>query len=227
MVDTTEVQMRRAGVVALSGMCALALASCSAASKADVGPSVLPTKATSAAATPTQGATPAATPTTATSSGAPAQRGAQDLSDPKLGIVFADVPGLTGAAADAYNSLARYETEYWRTLTTNKVSPGVSELYGTDAATSLKKIAAANAKNKADIGGTVHVTISDVAIAKNGRSATATVCDNFDQATFKDPSGTYTPKEAGFGPRRQKVTVTPGPANGFWRIYKIETEGSC
>jgi len=225
MAVTTEVQMRRAGVVALGGACVLTLAACSAATKADVGPSVLPTRATSAAATPTASATPTLTPTAASS--AAAKDGAQDLSDPKLGIVFAKVPDLTGDAADAYNSVARYETEYWRTLISNTVSPGVSELYGNDAASSLKKIAAANAKNKSDIGGTVRVTITDVDVAKNGGSATATVCNNFDQATFEDPGGTYTPKEAGFGARRQTVTITPGVIDGYWRIYKIKTEGSC
>jgi len=223
---TTEVQMRRAGVVVLSAACLTALAGCSAATKADVGPTALPTKATSAP-TPTATPTPAATPDAAASSAAPTTGDVKDLSDPKLGIVFADLPTFNGTKADVYNSLARYETEYWRTLTTNAVSGGTSEVFGPDAATSLKKIAAQNTKNKSDIGGTFRSTITDIKVAANGGHATATVCDNFDDATFKDPDGTYTPHEVGFDPTRKEVTVVPGVVDGTWRIYQIKTVGKC
>jgi len=216
--------MRRAGAVVLSAACLTALAACSAATKADVGPSVLPTRATSAAATPSP---TAASPTPVASAAATTMTDVKDLSDPKLGIEFVDVPSLGGSKADVYNSLARYEVEYWRTLTTNKVSGGASEVFGADAVTSLKKIATQNTKNRSDIGGTFRSTITSITISDNGGHATATVCDNFDDATFKDPDGTYTPHEAGFDPTKKEITVVPGVVDGTWRIYEIKTVGTC
>ena len=71
---------------------------------------------------PLPGLTASAT-VTAAPSATPTPSPTIDYSNPELGIVFEDDPDLTGDEAEVYHWAATYETEYWRTMTTNTVSP--------------------------------------------------------------------------------------------------------
>ncbi|WP_019136470.1 hypothetical protein [Cellulomonas massiliensis] len=183
------------------------------------GPDATPAASSPAA---TRSAAPSATPTpTPTPTG-----GVQDQSDEALGIVFEDVPELTGDEADVWNWIATYEKEYWRTMTTNEVSPAFSAIGSAAVRQSMERVAEGNAKIDAKIGGTFHVEVGGVTV--DGDTATGVSCDDFADATFEDENGTYTPEEAGFDePRRKSFTLVRGASEGIWKVETVKREGTC
>ena len=176
-----------------------------------------PTLAPTASTTPEPTPTPTPTPTSEV----------QDLSDPDLGIVFEQVPDLTGDAAAVYNTLATYEVEYWRMMTTNQVSPAFSVLASAEIQARIQQIAATNAAIEGGtIGGVFRAQVGEVTV--DGDTATSTLCDDYRDVTFADPQGTYTPEQAGFGePRLAKLTLTRIAAESRWLIQTSETLGTC
>ena len=102
--------MRRAGAVLVSATCLGVLVTGCTADTSDLpGLTASPTVAV-------------------TASPSPSPTGIVESSDPDLGIVFDDVPDLTGDEAAVYNWIATYEKAYWSTLTTNQVSTDFSLL---------------------------------------------------------------------------------------------------
>ncbi|TQL02794.1 hypothetical protein [Cellulomonas sp. SLBN-39] len=163
--------------------------------------------------------TPTSTPTaTATADGI------QETSDPDLGIVFEDVPDLTGTEADVYDAAATFQKEYWRMMTTLEVSPAFSVIAAPDIAARMQEIADNNAAQSAVIAGTFHTTISDVTVSDE--TATARVCDDYREVTVADADGTYTAEEAGL--ESLAVDVTLGKAaHGGWTVLANESAGAC
>jgi len=190
------------------------MAGCSAGAKEPVGPTASPTVI---AASPT--ATPTPKPTASTGV-------VLDLSDPALGIVFEKVPDVHGDAADVYNWLATFEKEYWRTMTTNTVSPGFSIMASAEIQATMRRVATDNLNVKATIGGVFHVTIADISV--DGDTARATTCDDYRNVTFTDFDGPDTPQSAGFGENRLlEATLVRGPAAGQWIIQNEKRNGTC
>ncbi|WP_456789189.1 hypothetical protein [Cellulomonas sp. P5_C5] len=205
--------MGRVHVIAVSALCALLLAGCTSGGNEPTGLTASPTKpAKTAAPTPTATATATA-------------GGVKDLSDPELGIVFEDVPVLEGDAADVYNWIATYNKEYWRTLTTNSLSPAASILASAEVRARLQQIAENNAADQAVVGGVLHSRISNIVV--DGDTATGTICDDYRDATFADVNGTYTPEEAGFGGTPHKTLTLTREAEDRWIVGKSEVEGTC
>ncbi|GEK22314.1 hypothetical protein [Cellulomonas xylanilytica] len=207
--------MGRVPVVAVSAACALLLVGCTSGGNEPAGLTASPTTAaTSAASTPTP-----------TSTAAPTAGVVKDLSDPELGIIFENVPALEGDAADVYNWIATYNKEYWRTLTTNQVSPAASILASAEVQARLKEIASNNSASQAAVGGVLHSRISEIAV--DGDTATGVVCDDYRDATFADVDGTYTPEEAGFGGVPRKTLTMIREADGRWTVAQSQVEGTC
>lgn len=203
--------MSRARVVATTVACGALLVACSSPSDDLPGLTASPTASASA----TEASTP--TPTGAV---------VEDLSDPDLGIVFDDVPTLEGEPAEVYNWVATYEVEYWRTLISNEVSPGMAVVASAELQSEMQRIATANAGDQAKVGGVLRVGISGVEVT--GDSARAVVCDDYGEATFEDVNGVYTPAEAGFGDARQtEVTLGRGPQEGLWTVQTQTRIGTC
>lgn len=202
--------MGRINVVVVSAACALLLAGCTSAPSGPPGLTASPTTSETAAPTP-----------------APTEdEGVDDLSDPELGIVFEDIPELEGDAADVYNWIATYNKEYWRTLTTNTVSPAFGVLASAEVQARMQQIADKNTSIQGTIGGVLHSSISNVVV--DGDSASGMVCDDFREATFADPTRSYTPEEAGFGDRASvKVTLARVSAEDRWTIATTTVEGTC
>jgi len=200
----------------LSGLAAVVvvgamLAGCSSAAKEPVGLNTSP-KAT---------ATPTPTATTTAKTGV-----VKELSDPALGIVFEAVPALQGDAADVYNWMATFEKEYWRMMTTNQVGSAFSIMASAEVQAKMQRIATANANDQGKIGGVFHATITDISV--EGDSARATKCDDYQNVTFADVKGTYTPEAAGFGENRLlESTLVRGPAAGQWIIQSEKKLGTC
>jgi len=174
-----------------------------------------PTASAPASATPTP--TPTPTPTS----------DVNDESDTALGIVFGDAPALEGDAAQVYNWVSVFEKEYWRTMTTNEVSPAFDLIGSPEVKIQMESMAGNNAKSKLDVGGTFQVTISDVAVDPAAGSATASACTDFSKATFTDPNGSYTPAQVGV-PKPTHHDLTLRRVTGDqWRIMTSNENGTC
>lgn len=147
-------------------------------------------------------------------------------SDPELGIVFEDDTELSGDEAEVYHWVATLETEYWRTLTTNTVSPKFSTIASPEIQARMEQMADKNASLQgAHIGGVFRVQVRDVVV--DGESARAVACLNYVDATFSDPNGSYTPEEAGFGGiSRQELTLAR-VADKTWIVQTRTAAGEC
>ena len=201
--------MNRIHMIVGSAMCALVLAGCTSEATEPPGPTASPTASESATPTPTP------TPTQF-----------QEQSDPELGIVFEDAPVLEGDAADVYNWIATYNKEYWRTMTTNTLSPAFSILASPEVQATMQQVADTNTNIQGSVGGVLHSRIGDIVV--NGGTATGTVCDNYRDVTFTDPNGSYTPTDVGFGtPRHKTLTLTRIAAEARWMVLTSVVEGTC
>ena len=145
-------------------------------------------------------------------------------SDPDLGIVFEDVPQLEGEQVDVYNTVAAYQKEYWRMMTTNTVSPGFDVLASPEIRAMMQRIATQNAEAQAEIKGVFHTRISDVVV--DGGSATALVCDDYRDVLATDPNGSYTAEEVGLEDLAARLTLGPS-GMGTWVALESVPAGAC
>lgn len=205
--------MSRVVWVLIGGLCVSSLAACSSVE----APAAESTRGLSASAS--------TAPSVSSANHTPSSD-AQDMTDPDLGIVFADVPVLRGDEADVYNVIATYEKEYWRTMTTNDVSPAFSVIGSAAVQTLMSGIVDENVAVQADIGGTFQARVSDVAVS--GDTAVGRACDDYAAATFTDADGPDTPAEAGFGETRLKeMTLSRVAAERRWVVETVKVLGPC
>jgi hypothetical protein len=181
-------------------------------------------------ASPTTEGTPTATPTptpTPTSTESRIAGTIVDLSDAELGIVFDDVPDLSGDEADVHNWIATFEVEYWRMLVTNEVSPSFSVFTSPETQAEMERIAESNAADEARIGGLYRVTIGDISV--DGDTAVGTTCDNYRDVTLADATGPLTLEEEGMDvPILIEITLSRHPlAAGAWTVGSMRGLGSC
>jgi len=150
-----------------------------------------------------------------------------DMSDPELGIVFDDIPALSGDEADVYNWIATFEQEYWRTLKTNEASPAFDVFTSADVKARMEEIAANNTAGQSKVGGVFHVRISDVSV--DGDTARAATCDDYGQVTPEDADGPQTLEEVGLAePVLLEVTLARNTAGeGLWTIQTSRQVGTC
>ncbi|WP_156043731.1 hypothetical protein [Cellulomonas sp. URHE0023] len=201
--------MSRAVWVVVSAVCVGVLAGCSGSPDEPAGLS----------ATPTTAVEPSPTPTPTPSSEV------QDQSDAELGIVFTDVPVMTGDEADVYNTLATLEKEYWRTLTSNTVSPAYSVIASAEIQARMQQAATSNANDLGQIGGVLHTSVGNVVVT--GDTAQGSACEDFSAATFADKDGTYTPDEAGFNKRLSSFTLGRVPGEDRWIVLTTVAGDPC
>lgn len=176
--------------------------------------------ATSQAPTPT----PTPTPTSTDSQIAGT---VVDLSDPELGIVFEDVPDLTGDEADVYNWVSTFELEYWRTLSTNEPSPAFSVFTSPEVQAGMATMAASNAEQGLTFAGTFHARVS--AIVVTGDTATAITCDDYRDVTISGPDGPRSLESEGADvPVRSEVGLARSTTGvGVWTVLTNTSAGSC
>ena len=150
-----------------------------------------------------------------------------DLSDPELGIVFEDVPDLSGDEADVYNWVGTYKVEYWRAMRTNTMSPAFAVFASPEAQAEIEGLVAENAADGWVVEGVYRVAISDVAVT--GDAATAMVCDDYTDVTVTDNDGPVTLEDAGVAtPLLLEVTLARNPvAEGLWMVGNTSLVGSC
>ncbi len=209
--------MRRTVAVAVAGVAlVLTVSACSGSDPDMPGLTASPTATT----TPTP--TPTPTPTSTSVAGT-----VVDLSDPELGIVFEDLPDLSGDEADVYNWMATYRLEYWRTMRTNQPSPAFSVFTSPELAAEMARLAAENTADGWTVDGTFRVTIDDIVV--NGDTATARTCDDYSGVTVTATDGPVSLQEAGVDvPLLLDVTLARTPTvDGLWTVLTTTGAGTC
>jgi len=172
-----------------------------------------PTVATSTP-TPTASPTPASTAVTAD--------GVIDRTDEDLGIVFTDLPDVTGPAIDALNTYTLFESDFWKATTTSKIPAELEQLTSPKVYDLVKTQVDTNKKNGYTMGGTNRIAITEVKDV-DSTSATIVGCHDFDdwQITKKDGS-TEEP------PAHLSVTVTMSrPPEGLWQADSYVWGDAC
>jgi hypothetical protein len=175
---------------------------------------------TSVTPTPTtRSATPTPTPTPT--------GGAQNPTDPTLGIVFAPAPDLQGDEADVYNLIAAFEHEDWSAMVTNKLSPAFVVIASAEVQAQAQAAADWGVQHGVVVGGVRHERVDSVVV--NGDTATGSACRDYANATFADATRTYgTPEEAGFGqPHLMEMTLARDSASGLWKVMTLKENGTC
>lgn len=181
--------------------------------------------------TPSDEPTATAAPTpTATSTPTPAPSptptdGIQVHSDPNTGIVFEDVPDLTGDEAEVYNWIAMHQNAFWDTLRTNQVSSMYAPLASAEVQEIAAGIAADNSANGVRIGGEFHTRISDIVVS--GDTATGKVCDDFRQATFTTDAGEFTAADVQLDVPERGTVELLRRGEGAWYVTRVTGDGTC
>jgi hypothetical protein len=164
---------------------------------------------------------PSATPTPT-----PSPTGIVETSDLELGIVLDDVPEVGGDEAQVYNWAATYEKEYWRTLTTNVVSPAMSLLASPELQQRVATLAQSNVDDKWVIAGTMHVRIDSIVV--DGDTASAAVCRDFSDTTATEDGRALTPEELGPDLVPKQMTLARVAGEQRWTVLTSETgAGTC
>ena len=172
-------------------------------------------------ASPTATTTDAPTPTPEPT----ATDGIQVHSDPEAGIVFEDVPDLTGDEAEVYNWIATYQKAFWQTLRTNEVSGTFATFTSAEIQDTMARIVSNNTRDGVGIAGVFHTRITDVVVTGDG--ATALVCDDFRESTFTTADGTFNATEAQQDiPQLGKVELLR-LEDDLWYVNRETGAGTC
>lgn len=169
---------------------------------------------------PTTAPTPSAT---SSPSPSPDPDGVLESSDPDLGFVLDGTSDLTGVEADVYDTAVVYQKEYWRTMSTNTVSPAFDVIASPEIKSEMEYIATTNASMELTVGGTFRTTVSGVSV--DGDTASVDVCDDFTDVTVTDPNGSYTSAEVGY--ENLVRTMSLSNRGGAWVVMTSTTSGAC
>lgn len=181
---------------------------CSAAAEEPVGLKASPTA--------TRYPTPEPTPTD----------GPEDLSDPEVGIVFEDIPAVTGDAADVHNWMSTFEVKSWSSTSTNVVSASLSAFTSGTVYEDIKAVIESNEAKENVMGGVLRVRIGDISV--DGDTAKGTACRNYTDVTFANAGKTYTVQEAGRDQLRlMEMTLTRVSGEDRWTIQTLAWNGTC
>ena len=149
--------------------------------------------------------------------------GVLESSDPDLGFVLDDTPDLTGIEADVVDTAVVYQKEYWRTMSSNAVSPAFEVIASPEIRSEMEYIATTNVSMQVTVDGTFRTAISGVSVS--GDTASVDVCDDFRDVTVTDPNGTYTSAEVGY--ENLVRTMSLGNRGGAWVVLTSTTSGTC
>jgi len=173
-----------------------------------------PTVATSTP-TPTPSPTPASTAVTAD--------GVIDRTDTDLGIVFTDLPDLTGPAIDALNTYTLFETDSWKATTTSKIPGDLAQITSGSVFDTVKTQADTNKKNGYTIDGVNRIAITDVKDTSSTK-ATIVTCQSDEDWAVTNKSGDI---EKNLGPVVVTATVERPAGMPAWQVSSYAVGDAC
>jgi len=168
------------------------------------------------AAHPSEAATHVAAPTVVPSP-------LSDGSDPSVGMFFTDLPEVSGNQAHAAEALMQFEVEFWRSMTSGKVSAALEHVAAPDVVQMVKNQVDGNNGRRVRTSGTASDAFAHVAGAK--KVVVFDVCNNLDHATFTKGVKQMTGPEAGFEPAIIRMEV--GETEKGWRVQSYDQRGGC
>ena len=175
--------MRRTTATAIAAVVVCLLTGCTDGAEEPAGLSTV---------TDTPPATPEPTPT-------PTPTGPVDRSDEEVGIVFVDLPDVTGDALTAIDALTLYEVEEWRAMTTGVLDPSIAFFVSQEVMEIVQAQLDGNAESGWTIDG-VLVTTVDIVDA-DAHTAHATVCRDGVDALYTNAGVTYSAGDVGLTER--------------------------
>jgi hypothetical protein len=149
-----------------------------------------------------------------------------DRSDPTLGIVFTDLPDVTGDARSAVNTLTLFEVEAWRALTTGVPSPTIPVIATPEVVALVQAQLDGNAGDGWTLSGELHESVSiDTADA---HTATAVVCQDWSEVVSTKDGVPHTSEELGEdGTVRFDVAMSRVAENDPWMVLNYEWNETC
>jgi hypothetical protein len=168
-------------------------------------------------AEPTQEVTPSPLPSTG---------GPVDRSDEAVGIVFEDLPEVTGDALKALDTLTLYELEERRATTTGVFDPSIAMFASPDVVALVQGQVDGNAESGWTVGG-VLVSVVDIVDA-DAHTAHATVCRDASDVLYTNAGATYTAADVGLTDRAFfEVVMSRLDDTVPWMVESYERNGTC
>lgn len=157
----------------------------------------------------------------------PTVEGPIDRSDPDLGIVFTDLPDVSGDARSALDMLTLFEVEFWRALSTGAFDPSIGLIASPDVAAIVKAQVDGNVERGWTIDGVFHVT-ADI-IEADAATARATMCEDFTDGIFTNDGVTYSADEIDLAEASLiEVTLSRSEgADGPWTVTSYAHTDQC
>jgi hypothetical protein len=170
---------------------------------------------------------PAPSPTltiTPTPSATPSAAGVVDRSDPELGITFEDIPDVTGAQAEALDTLMQFQVEFWRSRVDGTVAPGMDKLAVGAALAQVKDVVATNAENGWSTGGEAINTYTDLAGSKS--LVVVDLCADERKTTYTKDGDVTQGSELDMARQAIRAEVAV-QATGGWAVQTYQPGKSC
>jgi len=209
--------MRTTLATAVATATLLACAACTSSDPQDpdTTPATTPTPTVAATPTSTASPTPASTAVTAD--------GVIDRTDEDLGIVFTDLPDVTGPAIDALNTYTLFETDFWKATTTSKVPDDLAQITSNSVFDTVKTQADTNKKNGYTIDGVNRIAIIDLKDTSSTK-ATIVTCQSDEDWVVTNKSGDT---EKNLGPVVVTATVERPSGMPAWQVSTYTLGDAC
>lgn len=171
--------------------------------------------------------TPAPTPTptpTEDPSPEPGADGPMDRSDTDLGIVFHDLPAVSGDARAALDVLTLFQVEFWRALSSGEIDPLMSTLAAPEVVSVVQAQLDGNASGGWTLLGPVSVTPSIDEATEH--VAVGSVCLDYSEGLFVNDGITHTAAEVEMDEGLLADTEL-AKDSGRWVVTGWEATGTC
>lgn len=170
-------------------------------------------------------ASPSATPESPSASPTPVDAPI-DRSDPDLGIVFTDLPDVTGDARSALDTLTLFEVEAWRAQKGGVMNDVISLIASSEMVALLQAQLDGNAEGGWTLSGELDVAIT--VEQADAQSALATVCQDWSKVISTQDGVAHTAEDLGEqGGYLFEVPMSRASADGPWSVVYYERTGTC
>lgn len=204
------VPMRRTTAIAIAALAMALLTGCTGGGQEPAG---LSTATTTPSATPEPIQTP--TPT-----------GPVDRSDEAAGIVFTNLPDLTGDALSAFDTLTLYEVEERRAMIVGVIDPALGFIASPEVLDVVQVQIDGNAEGGWTIGGVLSVDVQ--LVDADAFTAHATVCRDPTAGLYTNAGVTYSAAEMGINYRAAfDVLMSRLDETSPWMVESYERDGTC
>ena len=202
--------MRRTTAIAIAALAMALLTGCTEGGQEPAGLST---------ATTTPSASPEPIPT-------PTPTGPVDRSDEAAGIVFTNLPDLTGDALSAFDTLTLYEYLVQQSTTSGVFDSSLRIIAAPDLVEDVEYQVQQNAENGWTLSGVLGTTVA--ILDADAYTTHATVCHDLTDLRFSQAGAEYTADELGRDVRTFfTVVLSRFEDTSPWSVESYERTGTC